>query len=110
MARLRVSQTQVNDLLIAQFTAARAVRDAGEHRLVVLTQRERGVLTLIGHGLTNDDIVTRPTLRPATARTHLSRAMVTLGASNSSSSRTRPDWSPPAHHSDQAAGGAAGRW
>jgi DNA-binding NarL/FixJ family response regulator len=66
--------------LIAQFAALRATRDAGEHRLAALTQREREVLALVAHGLTNQEIATRLTLSPATARTHVSRAMVKLAA------------------------------
>jgi DNA-binding NarL/FixJ family response regulator len=66
--------------LIAQFTAVRTTRDAGEHKLAVLTQREREVLALVAHGLTNDEIATRLNLSPATARTHVSRSMVKLGA------------------------------
>jgi DNA-binding NarL/FixJ family response regulator len=71
---------RVTRRLIAQFTAVRATRDAGEHRLAVLTQREREVVALVAHGLTNDEIATRLILSPATARTHVSRAMVKLGA------------------------------
>jgi DNA-binding NarL/FixJ family response regulator len=66
--------------LIAQFAAVRATRDAGAHRLAALTQREREVLALVAHGLTNDEIATRLALSPATARTHVSRSMAKLGA------------------------------
>jgi len=66
--------------LIGQFTAARSARSTAEHRLAVLTQREREVLALVGRGLSNDEIATELTLSPATARTHVSRAMVKLGA------------------------------
>jgi DNA-binding NarL/FixJ family response regulator len=66
--------------LIAQFTAARAVRHVADDRLAVLTQREREVLALVGRGLSNDEIAAALTLSPATARTHVSRAMVKLGA------------------------------
>jgi DNA-binding NarL/FixJ family response regulator len=66
--------------LIGQFTAARSARHAAEHRLAVLTQREREVLALVGRGLSNEEIAIELTLSPATARTHVSRAMVKLGA------------------------------
>jgi DNA-binding CsgD family transcriptional regulator len=46
----------------------------------VLTQREREVLALVGDGLSNSEIAERLVLSPATARTHVSRAMVKLGA------------------------------
>jgi DNA-binding NarL/FixJ family response regulator len=66
--------------LIAQFTAARTAHRLGEDRLAVLTQREREVVALVGQGLSNAEIATELTLSPATARTHVSRAMVKLGA------------------------------
>jgi DNA-binding NarL/FixJ family response regulator len=66
--------------LIAQFTAVRGAQRAGEERLAALTQREREVLALVGHGLSNDEIAAELTLSPATARTHVSRAMVKLRA------------------------------
>jgi DNA-binding NarL/FixJ family response regulator len=66
--------------LIGQFTAARSARSVSEHRLGVLTQREREVVALVGRGLSNEEIATELTLSPATARTHVSRAMVKLGA------------------------------
>jgi DNA-binding NarL/FixJ family response regulator len=66
--------------LIAQFTAARTAQHAADERLAVLTQREREVLALVGQGLSNEEIGAALTLSPATARTHVSRAMVKLGA------------------------------
>jgi DNA-binding NarL/FixJ family response regulator len=66
--------------LIAQFTAARTARQLSDDRLAVLTQREREVLVLVGEGLSNDEIAGRLVLSPATARTHVSRAMVKLRA------------------------------
>ena len=49
-------------------------------RLGSLTDREREVMALAAEGLTNDEIAARLALSPATARTHVSRAMVKLGA------------------------------
>jgi DNA-binding NarL/FixJ family response regulator len=66
--------------LIAQFTASRTANHAAEKRLAVLTQRERQVLALVGQGLSNREIAAELTLSPATARTHVSRAMTKLGA------------------------------
>ncbi|MFB9238048.1 response regulator [Plantactinospora siamensis] len=66
--------------LIARFTSVRAVHQAGEQRLAVLTPREREVLALVGQGLSNDEIADRLVLSPATARTHVSRTMTKLGA------------------------------
>jgi DNA-binding NarL/FixJ family response regulator len=45
-----------------------------------LTDRERQVLTLVAHGLSNDEIAARLFLSPLTAKTHVSRIMTKLGA------------------------------
>ncbi|GAA5021295.1 response regulator [Actinopolymorpha pittospori] len=66
--------------LIAHFTAQRTADKAAEHRLAVLTEREREVLALVGRGMSNDEIGAELFLSPATARTHVSHAMVKLGA------------------------------
>jgi DNA-binding NarL/FixJ family response regulator len=66
--------------LIAQFTAQRTTVQAGQERLAVLTDREREVLALVGQGLSNDEIGATLFLSPATARTHVSHAMVKLAA------------------------------
>ncbi|MDG6102992.1 response regulator transcription factor [Dactylosporangium aurantiacum] len=66
--------------LIAQFTAGRVAAQVAEDRLAVLTQREREVLTLVGQGLSNDEIGVALFMSPATARTHVSHAMSKLGA------------------------------
>jgi DNA-binding NarL/FixJ family response regulator len=49
-------------------------------RLATLTAREREVLTLVGAGLTNDEIGARLFLSPLTAKTHVSRIMSKLAA------------------------------
>ena len=65
--------------LVEEFAArAKAPRPAGE--LDVLTGREREVMALAAGGLTNDEIAGRLYMSPATARTHVSRAMTKLGA------------------------------
>ena len=48
--------------------------------LDVLTDREREVMALVAEGLTNDEIAERLYVSPMTAKTHVSRAMVKLGA------------------------------
>jgi DNA-binding NarL/FixJ family response regulator len=48
--------------------------------LAQLTDREREVMVLVGEGLSNDEIAARLVISPATAKTHVSRAMVKLGA------------------------------
>ena len=66
--------------LIAQFAAQRTTAQAGQERLAPLTEREREVLALVGQGLSNHEIGAKLFLSPATARTHVSHAMVKLGA------------------------------
>ncbi|MEO8613120.1 MAG: response regulator transcription factor [Chloroflexota bacterium] len=48
--------------------------------LAALTEREREVMALVAGGLSNDEIAERLVVSPATAKTHVSRAMVKLGA------------------------------
>jgi DNA-binding NarL/FixJ family response regulator len=45
-----------------------------------LTGREREIVALVGTGLSNHEIADRLVISPATARTHVSRAMIKLGA------------------------------
>ncbi len=45
-----------------------------------LTNREREVVTLVGRGLSNNEIAARMVISPATAKTHVSRAMTKLDA------------------------------
>jgi DNA-binding NarL/FixJ family response regulator len=71
---------RVTRRLIAQFTARRTAEKAAEHRLSPVTRREREVLTLVGQGLSNDEIGAALFLSPATARTHVSHVMAKLGA------------------------------
>lgn len=66
--------------LIGRFTAQRRADRSAEERLAVLTAREREVLALVGQGMSNEEIGAALFLSPATARTHVSRAMVKLGA------------------------------
>jgi DNA-binding NarL/FixJ family response regulator len=61
--------------------ASRPARVSRAHpRLADLTDREREIVGLVGEGLSNDEIAARLVVSPATARTHVSRAMVKLGA------------------------------
>ena len=45
-----------------------------------LTNREREVVALVAYGLSNDEIAAAMVLSPTTAKTHVSRAMIKLGA------------------------------
>ena len=68
--------------LIARFLAQpsqdRPDRDDG--MLDVLTDREREMVALVAHGLTNEDIAERLHLSPLTVKTHINRAMSKLRA------------------------------
>jgi DNA-binding NarL/FixJ family response regulator len=54
--------------------------EQAERQLEQLTEREREVMVLVGEGLSNDEIAARLVISPATAKTHVSRTMVKLGA------------------------------
>jgi DNA-binding NarL/FixJ family response regulator len=66
-----------------------------------LTDREREVVALVGEGLNNDEIGARLFMSPATAKTHVSRAMIKLQARDRAqlvviayeSGLVRPGWS-----------------
>jgi DNA-binding NarL/FixJ family response regulator len=65
--------------LIAEF-ASRAKPPQPAAVLGELTDREREVLALVGEGLSNAEIAGRLYVSPATAKTHVSRAMLKLRA------------------------------
>jgi DNA-binding NarL/FixJ family response regulator len=70
----------VTRTLIREFTAL-APRSTTPHpNLDQLTDREREIVALVAQGLSNHEIAERLVVSPATARTHVSRAMVKLGA------------------------------
>ena len=65
--------------LIEEF-AARAKEPRPARELEALTDREREVVALVADGLSNAEIGERLVVSPATAKTHVSRAMGKLGA------------------------------
>ncbi|MFH8405656.1 response regulator [Streptomyces sp. NPDC018019] len=65
--------------LIAEF-AARSKEPAAAGTLSALTEREREVMTLVGLGMSNEEIARRLVVSPLTAKTHVSRTMIKLGA------------------------------
>lgn len=88
--------------LIGEFaTRSRPTAAPAAGRLEVLTEREREVVALVGEGLSNDEIAARLYLSPATAKTHVSRAMVKLHVRDRAqlvvlayeSGLVRPGWS-----------------
>jgi DNA-binding NarL/FixJ family response regulator len=66
--------------LIAQLTARTTTPRFDAHALAQLTARERQIVGLVAHGLSNTEIATALTISHATAKTHVSRAMTKLGA------------------------------
>jgi DNA-binding NarL/FixJ family response regulator len=67
--------------LIARFLSSEEVSGPRPDASVLnaLTDREREVLALAAHGLSNEDIGERLFLSPLTAKTHINRAMTKLG-------------------------------
>ncbi|MEU9241913.1 response regulator transcription factor [Streptomyces shenzhenensis] len=65
--------------LIAEF-AARSKAPAAADALARLTEREKEVMALVGIGLSNEEIARRLVVSPLTAKTHVSRTMIKLGA------------------------------
>jgi DNA-binding NarL/FixJ family response regulator len=66
--------------VIESYVSRAPARRRSHPRLGELTDREREVLALVGEGLNNDEIAARLVVSKATARTHVSRAMIKLGA------------------------------
>lgn len=70
----------VTRTLVQEFVT-RSPRSPKPHReLHALTDREREVVALVAGGLTNNEIAEKLVVSPATARTHVSRAMAKLRA------------------------------
>ena len=86
--------------LIGEF-AARAKEPPRSAALEELTDREREVMALAAAGLSNEQIAERLVVSSATAKTHVSRAMIKLGARDRAqlvviayeSGLVRPGWS-----------------
>jgi DNA-binding NarL/FixJ family response regulator len=77
----------VTRALIGAFTAATAAAPAApaapaaqSAAIASLTDREREIVSLVAAGLSNDEIAGRLVVSPLTAKTHVSRAMIKLGA------------------------------
>ncbi|MGH3124446.1 MAG: response regulator [Trebonia sp.] len=66
--------------LIARIAGRGPARPVDASALSVLTEREREVLALVASGMSNDQIGAALYISPITAKTHVNRAMVKLGA------------------------------
>ena len=66
--------------LIADYARRPRLRQATVDQLDELTAREREVMALVAHGLTNHEIAEELVVSPATAKTHVRRTMLKLGA------------------------------
>jgi DNA-binding NarL/FixJ family response regulator len=74
---------QVTGRLIEAFVSSSAAPDPQPHlqeALADLTPREREVLALVGRGMSNQEIAEHLVLSPLTAKTHVSRLFLKLGA------------------------------
>jgi DNA-binding NarL/FixJ family response regulator len=83
-----VRSVAAGDALLSPSVTRRLIREFAERTreaprapaLEDLTEREREVMALVADGLTNDEIADRLYVSPLTVKTHVSRAMVKLGA------------------------------
>jgi len=66
--------------LIGEFASRPRRPETAPPSMTVLTDREREVVALVAQGMTNAEIAEELVLSPATARTHVSRAMIKLNA------------------------------
>lgn len=66
--------------LIEEFATRPDPHRTPPEALAALTEREREVLGLVARGLSNGEIAVELVISPATAKTHVSRVMMKLGA------------------------------
>ena len=64
--------------LIDRYLARPPLHRAADRRLDELTQREREAVTLVAHGLSNQEVAEQMVISPLTAKTHVNRAMTKL--------------------------------
>jgi DNA-binding NarL/FixJ family response regulator len=95
---------RVTSRLIAEFVALPTSDRPSPPELDELTNREREMMAMAAEGLSNAEIAERFVISPATVKTHVSRAMLKLGARDRSqlvvlayeSGLVRPGHVPPA--------------
>jgi DNA-binding NarL/FixJ family response regulator len=105
-----VRAVAAGDALLSPGVTRRLIEEYAEHareraaapELDQLTDREKEVMALVAAGLSNEDIAQRLFVSPATAKTHVSRAMTKLRARDRAqlvvfayeSGLVRPGWLP----------------
>lgn len=66
--------------ITTQMPSHQPTRAPDEGRLAATTPREREILALVGRGMSNNEIAAHLVLSPLTAKTHVSRLFLKLGA------------------------------
>jgi DNA-binding NarL/FixJ family response regulator len=77
-----LSPTVTRRLISAYADGAPARAEASRQRLTALTGREEEVVRAVARGLSNADIARELSMREATVKSHVSRALAKLGLSN----------------------------
>ena len=73
-------QPSITRRLVETYAASRSKARFDGARISDLTDREREILTMVGKGMSNDEIAAELVISPATVRTHVGRIMVKLDA------------------------------
>jgi DNA-binding NarL/FixJ family response regulator len=68
--------------ILSELSAASQHEVPAPRQLDELTAREREIVALVAKGLSNDEIAADLVISPATAKTHVSRAMLKIGATH----------------------------
>jgi DNA-binding NarL/FixJ family response regulator len=76
----RMTRALIEAFVAADPSPADARPSAPDERLEVLTPRELEILGLVGRGMSNHEIAEHLVLSPLTAKTHVSRLFLKLGA------------------------------
>ena len=73
-------QPSITRRLVETYAASSSKARFDGTRISDLTDREREILTMVGKGMSNDEIAAELVISPATVRTHVGRIMVKLDA------------------------------
>ncbi len=73
-------QPSITRRLVETYAVSRSKARFDGTRISDLTDREREILTMVGKGMSNDEIAAELVISPATVRTHVGRIMVKLDA------------------------------